>query len=106
MTTFDKREEAFENRFVHDEEIEFKAHARRNYKLGLWAAGQMGRQGQEAEDYAQSLIAAEIEGGGAPALLGRLTSDFAAAGIVQSEHQIRRHMDEFLAQARLEVRTA
>ena len=105
MTTFDKREEAFENRFVHDEELEFKAHARRNRKLGLWAAQQLGLDGEDAEEYAQALISAEIDGGGSEALVGKLQHDFAAAKVGQSEHQIRRHMDEFLAEARQEVRT-
>jgi hypothetical protein len=104
VTTFDKREEAFENRFVHDEELEFKAHARRNHKLGLWAATQLGKVGQDAEEYAQALMAAEIEGGGNEALVAKLVHDFAVRKVAQSEHQIRRHMDEFLADARAEVR--
>ena len=50
MTTFDRREEAFENRYIHDEELNFKAHARRNHALGLWAAALLGKHGQDAEE--------------------------------------------------------
>ncbi len=105
MTTFDRREEAFENRFAHDEELEFKAHARRNHKLGLWAAGLMGLLAQDAEEYSQTVISAAIEGGGTEAIVRKLQHDFEARHVAQSEHQIRRHMDEFLVLARHEVRS-
>lgn len=104
--TFDKREEAFENRFAHDAELTFKAHARRNHQLGLWAARQLGKQDAEAEDYAQALIATAIEGGGADAIARKLQHDFGVAGVTQSEHEIRRHMDEMLAEALRAVRSA
>src|ERR1700758_5205646 len=64
MTTFDKREEAFERQFAHDEELKFKATARRNKMLGLWAAGKLGLAGAEAENYARSIVLAEFEQGG------------------------------------------
>ncbi len=99
MTTFDERKDKFENKFAHDAELRFKAEARRNKLLGLWAAGLMGRSGAEAEAYAREVIVADLKEAGDGDVLAKLKADFAAAGIEQSEHQIRRHMDEMLAKA-------
>src|ERR1700689_5209331 len=63
MTTFDKREEAFEQKFAHDEELRFKATARRNKLLGLWAAEKLGLKGSEADSYALSVVMADLESG-------------------------------------------
>ena len=63
-TTFDKREEGFERQFVHDEELRFKAVARRNRLLGLWAAGLLGKSGTDAEAYAKEVVLADFETGG------------------------------------------
>ena len=106
MTTFDQREEAFERKYAHDEELIFKAHARRDAKLGRWAAGLLGKSGAEAEAYADSIIGIRLGSGDTNALVARLVEDFAAAGVVRSEHQIRRQMDEFMVEAQHEVRTA
>lgn len=59
MSTFDKREESFEKRFVHEQELQFRAEARRNKLFGLWAAEQLGKSAAEAESYAAALVAAE-----------------------------------------------
>ena len=96
MTTFDKREEGFEKKFAHDEELKFKATARRNRMVGAWAAEKLGLTGAEAEDYAKAVVFAEIEG---PGVFQKLRKDFDAKGVAQSDHQIRRHMEELLAQA-------
>ena len=61
MTTFDKREEVFENKFAHDEELRFKAHARRNKLVGLWAAGKLGLAGEAAEAYAKAVVTADLD---------------------------------------------
>ena len=106
MTTFDRREEAFENRFAHDEDLTFKAQARRNRQLGLWTARLPGKPGAEAEDYAQALVASGIEGGGADGIVRHLQHDFGLAGVAESEHEIRRRMDDVLAAAQLAVRSA
>jgi len=103
MTTFDKREEGFEKKFAHDEELKFKATARRNRMLGTWAAEKLGLTGPEAEAYAREVVLADIEGTG---VFAKLRKDFDAKGVVQSDHQIRRHMDEFLAQAVAQLKTA
>jgi hypothetical protein len=103
MTTFDRREEAFENRFVHDEELAFKAFARRDLKLGHWAGKLLGLTSEQRDAYAQALVSVNVEAGGSEAVFAKLARDFQAATVVKSEHQIRRHMDEFLAEAKREV---
>lgn len=99
MTTFDKREEGFEKKFAHDEELQFKATARRNKLLGLWAAEKMGLSGDKAADYAKSVVEADLKEAGDADVITKVEADLAAAGVPQSEHQIRRTMDELMATA-------
>lgn len=99
MTTFDKREEGFEKKFAHDEELQFKATARRNKLLGLWAAEKMGLAGDEASTYAKAVVEADLTEAGDADVVGKVLGDLKAAGIEQSEHQIRRTMDELMAVA-------
>ncbi|MFG1357436.1 DUF1476 domain-containing protein [Xanthobacter pseudotagetidis] len=106
MTTFDKREEGFEKRFALDEESRFKALARRNKKLGLWAAEKLGLAGEAAEAYAKEVVVADLEEAGDEDVFRKLRSDFDAKGVDVSDHQIRRSMDEFLAAAAAEVKSA
>src|SRR5689334_2436752 len=104
MTTFDKREEGFEKQFAHDEELKFKATARRNKMLGLWAAEKLGLSGAEADDYARAVVLAEFEQGGDSAVVAKIRRDLEAKGIVQSEHQISRTMADLLARAVLDIK--
>lgn len=97
MTTFDDREKAFENRFAHDQEFAFRAEARRNRRVGLWAAELMGKGGTSAEDYAAEILAAAVDGG-SEAVVERIERDFAAARIQVSDHQVRRKMETVLAE--------
>jgi hypothetical protein len=99
MTTFDKREEGFENKFAHDEALKFKAYARRNKLLGLWAAGKMGLSGADADAYAMTIVEADLSEVGEEDVYRKVRDDFNAKGIDQSEHQIRRTMSELLAKA-------
>jgi len=99
MTTFDKREEAFEKKFAHDEELRFKASARRDKLLGLWAAEKLGLTGDKATEYAASVVVADLEEAGDEDVFRKIRADFDAAGVAQSDHQIRRAMDELLAEA-------
>jgi hypothetical protein len=99
MTTFDKREDAFEKKFAHDAELQFKAEARRNKLLGLWAAGLLGKTGADAEAYAKEVIAADFEEAGEHDVFRKIRADFDAAGVDQSDHQIRRTMDELMQKA-------
>ncbi len=104
MSTFQKREEGFEKKFAHDEELKFKAMARRNKMLGLWAAGQLGKSGPDAEAYAKSVILADFEEAGDDDVLRKVKGDFDAAGIAIGEQQIRVAMDEMLAKAIADIR--
>ena len=99
MSGFDDREDAFEKKFAHDEALQFKAEARRNKLLGLWAAELMGKSGDAAQDYAKEVIRADFEEAGDEDVFRKIRGDFDAAGIAQSDHQIRRTMDELMAQA-------
>ncbi|MCX5497006.1 DUF1476 domain-containing protein [Kaistia dalseonensis] len=99
MTTFDQRKDAFENRFAHDEALKFKAVARRNKQLGLWAAGLLGKTGDDAESYAAEVIVSDFVEAGDEDVFRKIRADFDAAGVAESDHQIRRTMDELLAKA-------
>jgi hypothetical protein len=104
MTTFDKREEGFEKQFAHDEELKFKATARRNKLLGLWAAEKLGLRGADAEEYAKSVVLADFEEPGDHGVLRKIRRDFDAKGVAQSDHQISRTMSEFLAKAVADIK--
>src|SRR5438067_13079857 len=104
MTSFDKREEGFEQQFAHDEELKFKANARRNKLLGLWAADKLGRSGAAADAYAKEVVAADFEEAGDHDVFRKVRRDFDANGVAVSDHQIRRTMDELMARAVLEIK--
>ena len=99
MTTFDKREDAFEKQFAHDEELKFKATARRNKLLGLWAAEKLGLKGAEADSYALAVVMSDFEEGAEHDVARKIRKDFDAKGVEQSDHQIARHMNELMAKA-------
>lgn len=99
MSTFDDREDKYEKKFAHDAELRFKAEARRNKLLGLWAAELMGKTGDAADAYAKEVIKADFEEAGDEDVFRKIRGDFDAANIDQSDHQIRRHMDEFMQEA-------
>ena len=103
MSGFDKREDGFEKKFAHDEALRFKAEARRNKRLGLWAAEKMGKSGADAEAYAKAVVAADMEEGGDADVFRKLRQDLTAASVEQSDHQIRRTMDELMAVAMQEI---
>jgi hypothetical protein len=102
MTTFDERQKDFEKKFALDEELRFKATARRNKLLGLWAADKLGLTGAEAEAYSKEVVAAQFEAG--EGVLNKVQKDFQAKGVAQSEHQIRRTMDELMETAIADVK--
>jgi hypothetical protein len=106
MSTFDKREEGFEKQFAHDEELKFKATSRRNKLLGLWAAEKLGLSGPEAEAYAKSVVLADFEEPGDHDVFRKIRTDFDAKGVVQSDHQIRRTMDELMATAVTQIKAS
>ena len=104
MTTFDKRAQGFEAEFVHNEEMKFKAMARRNYLLGVWAAAKLGLAGAEAEAYARGLVVSEVEKTSDEEMIGKIKADLAAKGIKLSDHRIQRAMDELMGRAITEVK--
>ena len=106
MTSMKDREEGFERKFVFDEELRFKATARRNKLLGLWAAEKLGKTGADAEAYAKEVIVSDIEEAGDHDVFRKVRKDFDEAGVGQSDHQIRRTMDELMHQAIEQVKNA
>jgi hypothetical protein len=105
MTSFDKREDDFEKRFAHDEELRFKAVARRNRLLGQWAAEKLGLKDAAADAYVKDVVAAEFGPGGDDDVFRKIRQDFDAKGVAQSDHQIRRTMEELLAKAVEQIKT-
>ena len=97
MTTFDDRENAFESKYAHDEEMKFKAEARRNKLLGLWAADLMGKTGDEAEAYAREVIKADFEEAGDEDVYRKVAGDLGEAA---DEATIRARMHELMAEAK------
>jgi hypothetical protein len=104
MTTFDKREEGFEKQFAHDEELRFKATARRNKLLGLWAAEKLGLKGAEADAYAKEVVVADFEESGEDDVFRKIRKDFDAKGITLPDTEIRGAMNELLGQAVAQVK--
>jgi hypothetical protein len=96
MTTFDKREEGFEKKFAHDEELKFKATARRNKLLGLWAAAELGKTGTDADAYAKEVVVADFEEAGDDDVVRKVVTDLAGKA---TEDQVRAKMQELLAEA-------
>jgi hypothetical protein len=105
MSTFDKREEGFENKFAHDQELRFKAHARRNKLVGLWAAEKLGLAGAAAESYAANIVTIDLDKPDSDRVFKELRKDFDEKGVEQSDHQIRRTMEEAMAKAVAELQT-
>lgn len=99
MTTFDKREEGFEKKFALDEELRFRAMARRNKLLGRWAAEKLGLSGAAAEDYATTVVKSDFAEAGDDDVFRKVRGDFEAKKVEQSDHQIRRTMDELMQTA-------
>lgn len=99
MSSFDKRQEGFEKKFAHDEELRFKATARRNKLLGMWAAEKLGKSGADAEAYAMEVVKSDFEEAGDEDVFRKVRGDFDANNVDQSDHQIRRSMDELMGTA-------
>lgn len=93
MSTFDDRENAFENKYAHDEEMKFKAEARRNKLVGLWAAGLLGKTGEDADAYAKEVILADFEEPGDEDVIRKVAGDL---GDLADDATIRAKLDEML----------
>ena len=99
MTTFDKREEGFEKKFAHDEELRFKATARRNKLLGQWAAAKLGLSGADADAYAKEVVMADFEEAGDEDVFRKVRKDFDGKKVTVSDQEIRVAMNDLMAQA-------
>ncbi|MGY3436718.1 MULTISPECIES: DUF1476 domain-containing protein [unclassified Marinovum] len=97
MTTFDDREHAFEAKFAHDEEMKFKAEVRRNKLVGLWAAGLLGKTGEDANAYAMDVVKSDFEEVGHEDVVRKVSGDL---GDKATEAEIRTKMIEALAEAK------
>ncbi|GHG95315.1 DUF1476 domain-containing protein [Pseudodonghicola xiamenensis] len=100
MTTFDDRENAFEAKFAHDEELQFKAQARCNKLLGLWAAALMGKTGDDAASYAASVVKADFEEAGHEDVVRKVAADL---GDKSSAEEVRAKMAELLDEAKAQI---
>lgn len=100
MTTFDEREKSFEARFAHDSELQFKAEARRNKLVGLWAAGLLGKSGDEASAYALEVVAADFEESGTEDVVRKLVTDL---GNKATAEQVRGKLAELLPVAKAQL---
>lgn len=99
MSGFDKRREGYESKFAHDEQLKFKATARRNKLLGLWAAEKLGIAGEAADAYAKEVIKSDFEEAGDDDVFRKIRKDFDSKSITVSDHQIRREMEELMHKA-------
>ena len=106
MASFDDRQRGFEGKFALDQEQEFKAGARRNRLLGQWAAGLMGLSGDSVEEYAKAVVKSDFELPGDEDVLRKVFEDLKGSGVTISEGEVRMKMDELLAQAREQIKTA
>lgn len=103
MTTFDDREQAFENKFKHDEDLRFRILARRAKLIGLWAASHLGLAGAEADAYAKQVVEADFQEPGDRDLLQKVHQDFVRKGLDISEHRIEKEMEHLLLVAKEQV---
>jgi len=103
MTTFDDREKAFENKYAYDAEMQFKANARRNKLLGLWAAELLGLKGADADSYAREVVISDLEESGDEDVYRTVTGDLAAKGVAVSEVELRGKMAALIVIAKEQV---
>ena len=103
MTTFDERERAFETKFAQDQTLMFRANARRNRFLGLWAAQKLGLAGPAAESYARALVMTEVDNPGCDSVFEKVSADLKNEGIPESTEEIRHLMEAFTIRAAAEI---
>ena len=105
MTTFSDREKAFEDKYKHDQELQFKVEVRRNKLLGLWAAELMDKKGDAADAYAKEVISSDFDEPGDDDVLRKVLADLTEAGVDFTEHRLRNKMDELIDVAKQQVMT-
>jgi hypothetical protein len=105
VSEFDKRKTAEEAKYALDQELRFKANARRNKLLGLWAAEKLGKTGEAAATYATEVVKADFEAPGDEDVFRKVRGDFDKAGVAMTDHQIQRQMQELMETAIQQVRS-
>ena len=105
MTTFSDREKAFEDKYKHDQELQFKVEVRRNKLLGIWVAEMIGLEAADAEAYAKEVVASDFEEPGDDDVVRKVMGDLEAKGQEMTEHRLRKKMDELLLEAKQQVMT-
>ncbi len=105
MTTFDKREKVFEDKYKHDQDLQFRVEVRRNKLLGLWVAELLGLEGADAEAYAKEVVKADFEEPGDADLIRKIQGDAVPKNLDLSEHRIRKKMDEMTVIAKEQIMT-
>ena len=103
MTTFDDREKAFEDKYKHDQSLQFRVEVRRNKLLGLWAAEMLDKTGADAEAYAKEVVASDFEEPGDADVVRKVLGDLESYGVEMSEHRLRKKMDEVMLTAKDQV---
>jgi hypothetical protein len=106
MTTFDDRENAFENKFAHEQDMAFRVTARRNKLIGQWAAQKMGLTAEETDSYAKSVVQADFEEAGDEDVIRKLLGDLIAAGVDTSDEDVRAAMGDLMVEARRQLMEA
>ncbi|MGR3551474.1 DUF1476 domain-containing protein [Pseudooceanicola sp.] len=100
MSTFDDRENAFENKYAHDQEMQFRAEARRNKLLGLWAAELMGKTGEDADAYAREVVKADFEEAGHEDVVRKVAGDL---GSLASADEVRSKLEQLIGVAKAQL---
>jgi hypothetical protein len=104
MNEFTKRGEAFEGKFAHEEALRFKAIARRNRLVGLWAAQRLGKSGADADAYASTVVIADFEEPGDEDVVSKVVSDLQAAGVPSDQVEVQHVLEEFMIRAIDEIK--
>ena len=104
MTTFDDREKAFEDKYKHDQDLQFRTEVRRNKLLGQWIATELlGLEGEAVESYAKDVVASDLDEPGPDDVVRKVMADLEAKAVDFSEHRLRHRMDELLAEAKKQI---
>lgn len=106
MTTFDDRENAFENKFAHDQEMSFRVNARRNKLVAQWAAAKMGLTSEETDAYSKAVVQADFEEAGDEDVIRKLLGDLTAAGVETSDEEVRQALADQTVEARRQLMEA
>jgi hypothetical protein len=103
MTTFNEREKGFEQKYKHDQDLQFKVNARRNRLFGMWAAERMGLSGADADAYAKQVVQSDFEKPGDSDVLAKVAADLAGKGIAATDLELRKEMDRLLSVAKEQI---